>query len=936
MDNIVTRFLSRHPLYFILLTIIITAFFSYVSLSDNTIDEVSFDTGGKIFELNKKIGENFQSPYHFTSVILESKSDDIFTPDAFSEILNNQNKLIDLDNNFSLSKTAGINEDNYLFNLTNFETGREATGVTSVVDITDEFIKTQMNIPDGVNGVNKKQLKFALDKILTSKEGQGLLESIPRDDIYTKTKNVSNELGEYNEWSSKSLLVNVILDNAKLGGGTFNVGLGGDQATLNKEYLGREIVRVLAGNENNYKLWPIAVDVNLYSQEQGETSGVYLTLTVIVAILIAGLSLRSYYTVSIIGFGISALILWLKGISSILGIKGGLIVDFIVPIAMVSLGVDFAIHAIRRYQESKISHPNNMNKALSFGLAAVSGALILAVLSDSLAFLSNAVTGIEALMHFGFSAAIATFSSFFLLGVIAPIIYMQADKWLIQYKQNIRYINPFLRIFAGGIAAGMAGTSVILTVAVNPGYGGLVLAVYILIFLVLPILYIKIFGPIGKSVNKKINTSSWKKILPFNFDVVRLFTNLTNYRYLVILITIVITVYAGFYALKLKPTFDVKDFFDPNSEFVIGLDKMDEYFSDSAGEPAEIYFEGKLDSLEFVNTLNTFTLTLDKNKYVGQDLDGSTQYYEITVLDLMESILSNDFAKNIYSTHPEGTKKDITDNDNNLIFDDHDQIISLFKLAPKIGIPKSNTESLIPPQTIKNFLRYDEKNDNYSMRLQFGLLQTNDFESILNAFDILSRDIKIFDNYDDKLIDYGITGSPFIRESQTSAATDSLRQSIPVAAAGALILLLLATRSFYYSFVTVFPLLLIVSWLYALMYTLGFGLNFVTATIGAVSIGVGLDFSIHMTERFRQEININNDPNIAISISLQGTGLALIGAGVSSIAGFIILGFAPMPLFSTYGILSAAMISFALIASISVVPSLLLIVIDIQKKLKFK
>ena len=103
MDNIVTRFLARHPLYFIFLTIILTAFFSYVSSSDNTIDEVSFDTGGKIFELNKKIGENFQSPYHFTSVILESKSDDIFTPDAFSEILNNQNKLIDLDSFFCCS-----------------------------------------------------------------------------------------------------------------------------------------------------------------------------------------------------------------------------------------------------------------------------------------------------------------------------------------------------------------------------------------------------------------------------------------------------------------------------------------------------------------------------------------------------------------------------------------------------------------------------------------------------------------------------------------------------------------------------------------------------------------------------------------------------------------------------------------------------------------
>ena len=936
MDNIVTRFLSRHPLYLIFLTLLLTAYFSYVSSSDNSIDEVSFDTGGKIFELNKKIGENFQSPYHFTSVILESKFDDIFTPEAFSEILNNQNKLIALDNNLFLSKAAEINEDNYLFNLTDFETGRKSTGVTSIVDITDEFIKTHMNIPDGVNGVNKNQLKFALDKILSSEKGNELLGTISRDDIYTKVKNVSNELGQYNEWSSKALLVNVILDNEKLGGGTFNVGLGGDQATLNKEYLGREIIKVLAGNENNYKLWPIAVDVNLYSQEQGETSGVYLTLTVIVAILIAGLSLRSFYTVSIIGFGISAVILWLKGISTILGIKGGLIVDFIVPIAMVSLGVDFAIHAIRRYQESKISHPENMTKALSFGLAAVSGALILAVLSDSLAFLSNAVTGIEALMHFGFSAAIATFSSFFLLGIIAPIVYMQTDKWLIQYNQNIRRINPILRIFAGALAAFTAGVSVILTVAINPGYGGLVLAVYILIFLVLPIIYLKVFGPVGKIVKKEIKSASRKGMFKISFNPVTLFTNLTNYRYIVIFVTIIITIYSGYYALKLKPTFDVKDFFDPKSEFVIGLDKMDEYFSDSAGEPAEIYFEGKLDSLNFINTLNSFNLTLDENKYVGQDLDGSTQYYEFTVLHLMEAILSNDFAKNIYSTHPGGNMKNITDNDNNLIFDDDDQISSLFKLAPKIGIPKNNTEFLIPPQTINNFLRYDANNDSYSMRLQFGLLKTNDFESILNAFDILSKDIKIFENYGENLVDYGITGSPFIREAQTSAATDSLRQSIPVAAVGALILLLLATRSFYYSFVTVFPLLLIVSWLYALMYLLGFGLNFVTATIGAVSIGVGLDFSIHMTERFRQEININDNPNIAISISLKGTGLALIGAGVSSIAGFIILGFAPMPLFSTYGILSAAMISFALIASISVVPSLLLIVIDIKKKLKFK
>ena len=218
------------------------------------------------------------------------------------------------------------------------------------------------------------------------------------------------------------------------------------------------------------------------------------------------------------------------------------------------------------------------------------------------------------------------------------------------------------------------------------------------------------------------------------------------------------------------------------------------------------------------------------------------------------------------------------------------------------------------------------------MRQQVGIPGTGNFETIVAAYEQLNEDIDIFRNIEnDILFDYGITGSPFIRESQTSAATDSLRKSIPVAAIGALILLLIVTRSIFYSLVTVFPLLLIVVWLYAIMYAFGFGLNFVTATIGAVSIGVGLDFSIHMTERFKQELKLQKNEKDAIKVSMRGTGLALLGAGASSISGFSILSFAPMPLFATYGILSAFMITFAMLASVLIVPSLLLIVRKFEK-----
>lgn len=928
MDNIITRFLSNKPIILIFFTLILTGIFSYVSSSDNTVDEVSFNTGGKVFDLNEKITENFESPYHVTSAILESKTDDILIPESFIEILDNQEKLIKIDNSGQLSVLAGLEEKTLLYKYFDLSYEIEITGISTIVNLSDNFLKQNMMIPGGIRDASYDQLKFAISQLIKFSDSNSVLESLPRDTKYTNFTEVENEFGKYKEWSSNAIIVTVITDNEKLGGGKVNYGLGADPITIDKERVGRQIVKILSGNELNYNLWPIAVDVNLYSEEQGGVSGTYLVLTVIAAILVAGFSLRSYYTVAVIGFGIAALIIWLKGLSSILGLKGGLIVDFIVPISMVSLGVDFAIHAIRRYQESKKEFGTNVTKALSVGLTAVSGALILAVMSDSLAFLSNTVTGIEALIHFGFAAAIATVSSFLLLGIMAPVSYMKIDQLLIKYKQKNEYINIYLKILFGALAASIAGTSVILSVALDPGLGGIVLFGYVLLFLILPLSLLRKFGNV-RILPIKHNKPSNNKVLKLfsNIDIVSFLSNITNFKYTVVLSTVFITIFAGYYALKLEPTFDVKDFFDPNSEFVIGLDKLDEYYTESAGEPAEIYFEGKLYSQSFITSLNDFTTKLDQNKYVGKRNDGSIQYYEFTIFDLMKNILDNEFALNIYSSHEKSTGEKITDLDNDLIFDNSKQLESLFKLAPIIGIPKNESEFILAPNVVSNFLRYDEDQNMYFMRQQVGIPGTGNFETIVGAYEQLNKDIEIFQYLENKiLIDYGITGSPFVREAQTSAATDSLRLSIPVAAIGALILLLVTTRSVFYSLVTVFPLLLIVVWLYAIMYFFGFGLNFVTATIGAVSIGVGLDFSIHMTERFKQELKIQKNDKEAIKVSMRGTGLALLGAGSSSIAGFSILSFAPMPLFATYGILSAFMITFAMFASILIVPSLLLIV----------
>ena len=57
----------------------------------------------------------------------------------------------------------------------------------------------------------------------------------------------------------------------------------------------------------------------------------------------------------------------------------------------------------------------------------------------------------------------------------------------------------------------------------------------------------------------------------------------------------------------------------------------------------------------------------------------------------------------------------------------------------------------------------------------------------------------------------------------------------------------------------------------------------------------------------------------------SGTGVALAGSAASSVIGFAVMAFAPMPLFSAYGVITAAMIFMAAVAALVVLPSLLLL-----------
>jgi predicted RND superfamily exporter protein len=161
--------------------------------------------------------------------------------------------------------------------------------------------------------------------------------------------------------------------------------------------------------------------------------------------------------------------------------------------------------------------------------------------------------------------------------------------------------------------------------------------------------------------------------------------------------------------------------------------------------------------------------------------------------------------------------------------------------------------------------------------------------------------------------------------AQFDAISESLTNSLTIAVAAVMLMLLVIFRSLRYAVMTIIPVLLVACWLYGFMYVAGYSLNMLTATIAAISIGVGIDFSVHFTERFREELETSRNKRAALRKTAQTTGLALFSTALTTVVGFTVIAFAPMPMFSTFGVLTAIMIALSLFMALFVLPSLLLL-----------
>ena len=128
-----------------------------------------------------------------------------------------------------------------------------------------------------------------------------------------------------------------------------------------------------------------------------------------------------------------------------------------------------------------------------------------------------------------------------------------------------------------------------------------------------------------------------------------------------------------------------------------------------------------------------------------------------------------------------------------------------------------------------------------------------------------------------------LTGGPPVTIAINKGIQDTQYRTIALSLVLVLVTMVLIFRSFRFGFITFLPILIVVLWYPATVHTGGTNLNIFTAMVGTIIIGIGIDNSIQITERIREE---GTRPE-GIQHAVQHTGQSVVEATFTTMGGVL-------------------------------------------------
>ena len=158
-----------------------------------------------------------------------------------------------------------------------------------------------------------------------------------------------------------------------------------------------------------------------------------------------------------------------------------------------------------------------------------------------------------------------------------------------------------------------------------------------------------------------------------------------------------------------------------------------------------------------------------------------------------------------------------------------------------------------------------------------------------------------------------------VTDQITGGQTQSISTTIAVALGILSIFFWVTLRQPALGIVAVGPIVFVLICVLGTMALLGIPYTLVTSIITALSIGIGVDYTIHVIHRYREEFTRLRNPEKAAVQTLSTTGSALLGSALTTAFGFGVLIASPLLASQQFGITATITIVYSLMVSILVV-----------------
>lgn len=168
------------------------------------------------------------------------------------------------------------------------------------------------------------------------------------------------------------------------------------------------------------------------------------------------------------------------------------------------------------------------------------------------------------------------------------------------------------------------------------------------------------------------------------------------------------------------------------------------------------------------------------------------------------------------------------------------------------------------------------------------------------------------------------TGDPVVMTTVIAALTTGRTEMTLLGLVLIFVVLLVIYRDLIKALLPVLPMLVVIGWMGGVMYLTGMKYTPLTATLGALILGVGSEYAILMMERFYEELGKVGDPTEALGTATRRIGSALIASGLTTVFGFGALIASPFLITNNFGLITVLAVVFALFTTFTVFVVLML------------